>query len=103
MRLRGLQLRFVGRLSTRLPFFCAMHLLYLDDAGSANNATEEYLVLGGVSVYESQAQWITQELGSLAESIQPGDPYSVEFHASEIFSRRADPWRDVQRRGSRCH
>ena len=30
-----------------------MHLLYLDDAGSAGNKREEYLVLGGVSVYEA--------------------------------------------------
>jgi hypothetical protein len=31
-----------------------MYLLYLDDAGSAGNATEEYFVLGGVCVYEAQ-------------------------------------------------
>lgn len=74
-----------------------MHLLYLDDAGSAKNAQESYLVLGGVSVYEAQSQWITQKLDSLAESIQPSDPQSVEFHASEIFSRRVDPWRRMSR------
>ncbi|GAG28924.1 unnamed protein product, partial [marine sediment metagenome] len=31
-----------------------MHLLYLDDSGSTGNPNEEYLVLGGVSVYEAQ-------------------------------------------------
>lgn len=74
-----------------------MHLLYLDDAGSANNPNEEYLILGGVSIYESQAQWVTQELDKLAQSIQPADPHSLEFHASEIFARRMPPWREMSR------
>ena len=77
-----------------------MHLLYLDDSGSANNPNEEYLVLGGVSVHESQAHWVTQELDDLAQSIYPADPYSVEFHASEIFARRIDPWRGMSREES---
>ncbi len=74
-----------------------MHLLYLDDSGSAVNPNEEYLVLGGVSVYESQAPWITQELDNLAADIQPADPNGVEFHASEIFARRIAPWRAMSR------
>ena len=72
-----------------------MHLLYLDDSGSANNRREDYLVLGGVSVFEAQANWITRELDSLAETIYPEDPHSVEFHASEIFGRRKTPWRGM--------
>jgi len=74
-----------------------MHLLYLDDAGSAPNQNEEYLVLGGISVYEAQAHFFTRELDNLAESIDPARPYSVEFHASEIFSRRSHPWRHMER------
>ena len=74
-----------------------MHLLYLDDSGSANNPHEDYLVLGGVSVYEAQAYWFTQQLDELAQTIHPSDPYSVEFHASEIFSRRTHPWRGMHR------
>ncbi|NOX53086.1 MAG: DUF3800 domain-containing protein [Planctomycetes bacterium] len=86
-----------GRKSAWLPFSCAMHLLYLDDAGSAANPNEEYLVLGGVSVFESQVHWITQQLDDLAAGIQPNDPHAVEFHASEIFSRRDIPWRGMSR------
>lgn len=74
-----------------------MHLLYLDDSGSAANPNEEYLVLGGVSVFESQASWITQELDNLAAGIQPADPHAVEFHASEIFARRIAPWQGMSR------
>jgi hypothetical protein len=74
-----------------------MHLLYLDDAGSAPNPEESYFVLGGLSVYEAQAHFLTQELDKLAQSIDPKTPDSVEFHASEIFSRRSPPWRSMSR------
>ncbi len=72
-----------------------MHLLYLDDSGSAGNVKEDYLVLGGVSVYEAQSHWITKELDKLAESIDAGDPHGIEFHASEIYSRRSVPWKGL--------
>ena len=72
-----------------------MHLLYLDDSGSTKNPKEEYLVLGGVSVFEAQVNWITRKLDELAENIEPADPHGVEFHASEIFSRRVKPWKNL--------
>ena len=74
-----------------------MHLLYLDDSGSAPNADEDYFVLGGVSLYEAQVHWVTQKLDDIAESIRPSRPHSVEFHASEIFARRSEPWRDMEK------
>lgn len=90
-------MRFAGLTeSTRLHFF-TMHLLYLDDAGSASNPNEDYLVLGGISVYEAQAYWLTQELDNLASTIDPDDPHGLEFHASEIFSRRIHPWKNMRR------
>ena len=71
-----------------------MHLLYLDDSGSGPNTNEEYLVLGGLSVFEAQAYWFTQEMDRLAQGISSSssDPNEIEFHASEIFSRRIHPW-----------
>ena len=78
-----------------------MHLLYLDDAGSAGNAKEQYLVLGGVSAFEAQSHWITQELDKLAGDISPEDPHSVEFHASESFSRRRQPWKGLSQEEAR--
>jgi hypothetical protein len=59
------------------------------------------LVLGGVSVYEAQAHWFTQELDQLASTINAANPQAVEFRASEIFSRRTDPWRGMTRQESR--
>ena len=72
-----------------------MHLLYLDDSGAVGNANEQYLVLGGVSVFEAQVYWITQRLDELAENIDPGDPHGVEFHASATFARRSQPWKGL--------
>lgn len=74
-----------------------MHLLYLDDAGSAGNPNEDYLVLGGVAVYEAQTDWFTHQLHTLASSIDGSDPLSVEFHASEIFGGRQQPWKGLPR------
>jgi hypothetical protein len=70
-----------------------MYLLYLDDSGSAANPKEEYLVLGGVCIYERQIQHFTHELDKIADRLVQGKPETVEFHASEVFSGRIDPWK----------
>lgn len=78
-----------------------MHLLYLDDAGSVPNPNETYYVLGGVSIYEAQADWFSRQLDDLAQTVDPADPARVEFHASEIFSRRTEPWKGMSRDDAR--
>jgi hypothetical protein len=74
-----------------------MHLLYLDDAGSAKNPAEAYVVLGGISVFEAQADFITRQLDAIAQGIDAANPHSVEFHASEIFARRVPPWKGMSK------
>jgi hypothetical protein len=69
-----------------------MYLLYLDDSGSALNPNEQYLVLGGICVFEHQVHHFTQELDTIARRLNPNDPDSVEFHASDIFSGKISPW-----------
>ena len=79
-----------------------MHILYLDDSGSAENPKEQFLVLGGLSIYEAQAYYFTQELDKLALSLNPKSPHDVEFHASDIFGGREEPWKRLskdERRG----
>ncbi len=49
-------------------------------------------MLGGLSLFEPQVHYITQELDKLAESIDPRNPQAVEFHASKIFSGKIHPW-----------
>jgi len=104
LRLGGLHKRSVGLIIHPAAFFLfplPMHLLYLDDSGSASNADEDYLVLGGISIYEAQAYWITQEMDKLATTINASDPHSIEFHASEIFSRKKGPWRGMSQQEAR--
>jgi hypothetical protein len=72
-----------------------MYLLYLDDAGSPGNPTEEYFVLGGICVFEAQVDWFSRELDKLATPFDK-NPEDVEFHASTIFSRREAPWKSLQ-------
>jgi hypothetical protein len=72
-----------------------MYLLYLDDAGSPSNREERYFVLGGICVYEAQADWFARELDKLAAAFDAEDPSRVEFHASGIFSRRQAPWKTL--------
>lgn len=74
-----------------------MHILYLDDSGSERNSKESYIILGGISIFEAQADFLRQELDKIAESIDPQNPSQVEFHASEIFSRRTHPWNKLSK------
>jgi hypothetical protein len=69
-----------------------MYVLYLDDSGSTKNSNEDYLVLGGLSIFERQVHWVSEAVEKLAESLLPEDPGAVEFHASSIFSGREAPW-----------
>lgn len=73
-----------------------MYLLYLDDAGSPSNPAENYFVLGGICVYEAQADWFTRELDKIAAGFDAQDPSKIEFHASSIFSRREAPWKNLK-------
>jgi hypothetical protein len=72
-----------------------MYLLYLDDSGSAGNRSESNLVLAGICVFERHMHWLISELDKIALEINPTNPQAVEFHASEIFSRRTPPWQGM--------
>lgn len=78
-----------------------MHLLYLDDSGSVSNKNEEYIVLAGLSVYEAQVDYLTKELDKLAQSIDSRNPDQIEFHASEIYARKSDPWQKMKQEEAR--
>ncbi len=72
-----------------------MYLLYLDDAGSATNPTEDYFVLGGIAVPENSLRWLSYEIEKLSQELAKKtstDARKIEFHASEIFSGKTPPW-----------
>lgn len=78
-----------------------MYLLYLDDSGSAQNANERHLVLGGISVFERRTYHMARELDQLAEKYCAETPSTVEFHASEIFRGKSAPWKRLEK-SQRC-
>lgn len=78
-----------------------MHILYLDDSGSAGNPTEDYFVLAGVSVPEQRVRWLSNELEKLAATFDPLNSKDVEFHASHIFSARRPPWNRLRTKQER--
>ncbi len=73
-----------------------MHLLYLDDSGSAKNPSDKYVILAGISVYERQTHWLGQELDKLAAKAWPEKPQSLEFRGSDIFSGKKH-WRGIDK------
>lgn len=62
-----------------------MHLLYLDDSGSANDASQRYFVLAGLSLFERQGFWLAQQLDQIAAKFNPADPSSIELHGSPMM------------------
>lgn len=63
-----------------------MHLLYLDESGSASDPKQNYFVLAGVSVFERDAHWVEQDLNAIATIFDESDPHSVELHGSPMRS-----------------
>lgn len=73
-----------------------MHLLYLDDSGSARNASDRHVILAGIAVFERQPHWLSGRLDGLASRLWPESPSSLEFRGSAMHSGR-EHWRGLQR------
>lgn len=78
-----------------------MFILYVDESGDPLNANEENFVLAGIAVFERQTFWLSQQVDALEVEVfgappAPGEVSAVarpvEFHASNIHSRRTPPW-----------
>lgn len=91
-------MRFAERKLARLPFFFApsgkgaMYLLYLDDAGSADNSSNRHVILAGIALFERHVLHLDECLTATAARALEDDPRLVEFHASHIITGRAR-WR----------
>jgi hypothetical protein len=77
-----------------------MHILYVDDSGSVDNPNDRYFVLGGISVFERGLYHLIKAADDLVASLDLGDPYAVELHASAMSSGR-DVWRSINNRARR--
>lgn len=71
-----------------------MHLLYVDESGSASDASQEYFILAGVSVFERQTHWVEQRLNDIATRFEPTSPHELELHGSPMRSGKG-AWRKI--------
>lgn len=74
-----------------------MYSLYLDDSGSVANQHEEYFVLAGFCVFENNVYYLRKYLDDLATEINPTNPNEIEFHASEIYAGKDEPWKSMSK------
>lgn len=73
-----------------------MHLLYADESGSIKDPKQIFFVLAGVSVFERQTFWLSEQLEKIAEIFNPGDPHSVELHGNPMFGGKGI-WRKIEK------
>ena len=67
-----------------------MHLLYLDESGSLSDPNQKYFILAGLSIYERQGYWLSQELDKIAARFNPAEPQSIELHGSPMLQGREE-------------
>ena len=65
-----------------------MHLLYADDSGHPDDPNLEWFVLAGVSVFERQCYWFSEQLEAIAGRFDPAQSASVELHGAEMKNGR---------------
>ena len=72
-----------------------MHLLYLDESGSASDPALDYFILAGVSFFERATHWVEQRLNDVVSEITSGDIHDIELHGSPMHGGRGQ-WRKVK-------
>ena len=71
-----------------------MYLLYADESGDADSASDKHFVLGGIAVHEQRPYWLKEEVNKLEQKIFPGGE-KVEFHAQAIAAHAEEPWHSL--------
>ena len=77
-------------------WFCKMFLLYLDDSGSVQNASDRHIILAGIAVFERQLHWLSLKLDEIARQIWPDNPHNLEFRGADMLGGKKH-WRGVQK------
>ena len=70
-----------------------MYLLYLDESGNENDASNRYLVLAGLALRERQIYHLNERLERVQEEHFPNRP-PIPVHASAIRAGRGF-WRGI--------
>lgn len=68
-----------------------MHILYVDES-ICNIDSKEYFIFSGVSVFERQVYWLTEELNRIAAGFNADNPNHVELHATHMLGGKKG-WR----------
>jgi len=68
-----------------------MHLLYVDDSGHPDDPNQDWFVLAGVSLFERQGYWLSEDLEKIAARFAPSDSSSIELHGAAM--RNGKEWR----------
>ncbi len=71
-----------------------MYLLYVDESGSPTGDSEHF-VLGGAAIFERQTFYLSQHLDDIHDRYFPESESTVEFHASELWGARKEPWKSM--------
>lgn len=78
-----------------------MHILYVDDSGSVGDATQRYLVLGAVSVYERGIYHLINQADRCVTGFELGPPDEIELHGTDMYGGRGRPWSAMKSRADR--
>lgn len=78
-----------------------MHILYVDDSGTVDDPTEQFFVLGAVSVFERGLFHQIKLVDECVKSFDLGDPHDIELHGSTMYHGRDGVWRSVRHRPAR--
>lgn len=72
-----------------------MYLLYVDESGDPTDKSQEYFVMGAVSVFERQTYFLSEEFDKVQEKWFPGTVEPIEFHTFDIRSHGTEPWHSM--------
>jgi hypothetical protein len=78
-----------------------MHILYIDDSGDVENATERHFVLGGIAIFERGIYHQIVAADNCVTSFGLGDQADIELHGSPMYNGRDGVWRSVRSRPQR--
>ena len=78
-----------------------MHILYVDDSGSAENPDEAYFVLGGIAIFERGIYHQITAADDCVARFGLGDQADIELHGTQMYSGRDGVWRAVRDRAKR--
>ncbi len=71
-----------------------MYLLYADESGTIGDKNQEIFILAGISVFERQTHWLSQELDNIVRSIHIDMDGNIELHGSPMFGGKKE-WRKI--------